>query len=313
MNTDVDRGRSYWDTICDMGISPKNTVFLLMLAAVSGALLWFAPENTPPKNEKPRVAATIFPLYDIARNIAGTDVEVSLILQPSAEPHSFEPSPSTVRELSEAASVYAIGHGLDGWLGPIIASTGTDLVVVDRGINVREVVETTEDEHGTVDPHYWLSVPNAKIIAETIADDLSARFPENELSFRANYSNYTERLNALEVELRAVIPAGKRIVTFHDAWYYFAEEYGLNIAGTFEPTPGREPTPRALADLRNIVREAGVSVIFTEPLFSDDAIESFALDAAIRIAELDDIGGTAGKESYIDLMLSNAYSIAEKK
>ena len=305
-----------------MRISAKNALFLMFLAGAAGALLWFAPHKEAQVSQKPRVAATIFPLYDIVRTIAGSAVDVTLILPPGAEPHSYEPTPSVVREVADAEAVYTIGHGLDAWIAPILAATTADTVIVDRGITLRRITKATPlggsgdsaaPSAAADDPHYWLTVPNAQRIAETVTDDLIARFPADTAVFRANYAAFADQLRALDIGIRAKIPQGKRIVTFHDAWYYFADEYGVRIVGTFEPAPGREPTARSLAALRAAIAETGTSVIYAEPLFSRSAIASFAIDSAIRIATLDDIGGTPGKESYIALMNANADAIAETK
>jgi len=299
-------------------------IFAALLVLASAALLLSAPLRDAASG-RPRVAATIFPVYDIATNVAGNVADVTLILPPGAEPHSFEPSPSTVREVAAASAVYAVGHGIDGWIDPLLAATSAAPVTVDRGIAllpsheaIRLSDEESEEEEGREnvgpdDPHYWLTVPNAILIAGTIADDLSARFPAHEDEFRSNAASYEVRLRALDAELRATIPDGKRIVTFHAAWYYFADAYGLEILGTFEPSPGREPTPRALAELRNLVRRNGIRTIFAEPLFSDAAIEAFAADEGLTIAHIDDIGGTAGRATYEELMRSNAKIIAESK
>lgn len=297
-------------------------IFLVAAALGAAALLFFAPRSTAPSS-KPRVAATIFPIYDIARNVAGTDADVTLILPPGGEPHSYEPSPSTVREVTASAAVYAIGHGVDSWIDPVLVSTGTPKVTVDRGITLRVSQEAIslgaempgDAEGGTdsEDPHYWLAVPNAMLIADTIAGDLSARFPSHAAAFRANLAAYRARLIALDAELRDTLKDGRKIVTFHDAWYYFADAYGLEILGTFEPSPGREPTPRALAALRDTVRRGGIKTVFAEPLFSDAAIDAFAKDEGLDIAFIDDIGGTEGRDSYEALMRSNAEIISKSR
>lgn len=294
--------------------------FAFMLVCAIAALFFYAP-RLEVSTGRPAVAATIFPLYDIVRNVAGDGVDVTLILPPGAEPHSFEPTPSTIREVSGSAATYAIGHGIDDWVDPVLAAGSSVKVTVNRGIALRESAETValaeseEVEHGPTDPHYWLSVPNGIRIAETVADDLAHRFPANADAFHANVAAYRARLEALDADMRSALADLERreIVTFHDAWAYFAAEYGLRIVGTFEPAPGREPTPRALTLLRDTVRTHGVRTLYVEPLFSDMAIASFAADQKLRIAAIDDIGGAPGRDSYESLLRYNAYTIAENQ
>lgn len=289
------------------------------------AMFFWAPRRTEPTGRS-RVTATIFPLYDIVRNVAGEAVEVRLLLKPGMEPHSFEPTPTAVRDVSGSAAIYAIGHGLDGWTAGIAASSGTPVVTVDRDIILRQGAENEsltagaaeEDEHeNEYDPHYWLSVPNAIRMAETVADDLTARFPSDAAAFRTNLDEYRSRLTALDTEIRTMLgalPADRRnIVTFHPAWYYFAEEYGLSVAGSFEVSPGREPTPRGLSALSTAVATADVRTLYVEPLFSDAAIRSFATDHDLGIAAIDDIGGTGGRDTYESLLRYDAEIIAENQ
>ncbi len=297
---------------------PAAAVFFIAAAALIAGLFWLtAAVRKPAPAANARVAATIFPLYDIVRNVGRGAVETDLILPAGAEPHSFEPRPSLVVSLRGAAAVYAIGHGLDGWIEPVVAAAGTTEVVVDRGIAIRPSVipfsepgSRTESE-GPDDPHYWLTVPNAALIARTVADDLSIRFPDQAGRIRSNLNSYLAELEAADRAIRQDL-AGLRsrsFISFHDAWYYFAAAYGLDLAGTFEPTAGREPTPRYLTALRDAIRKNNVTVLYFEPQFNVDLLRSFADDNNVKLAVLDDIGGAAGRDSYIKLMLANAETI----
>ncbi|MEY4723358.1 MAG: hypothetical protein RLZZ324_871, partial [Candidatus Parcubacteria bacterium] len=213
------------------------SVFVFALALLTAALVAFAPARMP-RSGRPRVAATVFPLYDIVRTIAGPDADVTLILPPGAEPHSFEPQPSTVRDIAASGAVYAIGHGLDDWIDAAADSAGTSKVLVDRGIALRPppyavaISGGTADQDGSdADPHYWLNARNGVIIAETVAADLSRRYPAHAEGFQARLDAYRTRLLALDDEIRAELAARpqKNIVTFHAAWYYFADAYGLLV------------------------------------------------------------------------------------
>lgn len=264
------------------------------------------------KEEESSVAATIFPIYDIAKNVAGEAVKVTLILPPGSDAHSFEPSPSLLKELNGAVTVYAIGYQLDEWSTVLADSVGAETTLVDKNISLRP---SMEEEEGPYDPHYWLSVPNAKIIATTIANDLIARFPEQTQTFSSNLETYLLELDTLDAETRAALKdiPNKNIVTFHDAWYYFTNEYGLTVAGTFEPTAGREPTPQYLAELVNKISEAGVKTIYYEPQMSISGYETFANDYDIELKVLDDIGGVAPYDSYINLIKTNVSTLQKNQ
>lgn len=292
---------------------------------IVGSLLWsFKGGGTPmdTSSQRLRVAATIFPLYDIAKQIAGSDVEVKLILPPGSEPHSFDPSPSLIRDLQTTDIVFAIGLGFDQWIVPITEGTDAQLVTAHQGIALMDVSEpitdegSEEEEHtGPTDPHYWLSIPNAKIMAENVAKTLSLADAEHADAYQTRLTEYVRELDGVDAEIRARLNSlsDKNIVTFHDAWYYFAKEYGLEVVGSFEPTAGREPTPKYLTLLSQVIERASTKTLYTEPLFSDAAIEAFAEDEGLALAAIDDIGGSKTLNSYIALMRSNAQTIHDNQ
>lgn len=287
----------------------RSLIFFLVVTLLLGGLvvaISFLPRLA--KNTEPSVAATIFPVYDIARNIAGDAVKVTLILPPGTDAHSFEPSPSLLKELNGARAVYAIGYQIDDWSTVLTKDVGATTVLVDKNITLRE---STDVEDGPYDPHYWLAIPNAKIIAQTIANDLAVRFPEHAQIFSDNLTAYEQSLDAADAEIRLTLKdiPNKNIVTFHDAWYYFASEYGLTVAGTFEPTAGREPTPQYLAELVSKITEAKVKTLYYEPQMSISGFETFAKDYNVQLKILDDIGGVAPYDSYINLMKTNASTL----
>ncbi len=297
------------------------TAILIMLAAVF-LLIAFAPRQRISRTTgQISVAATIFPLYDIVRNVGGSAVSVQLILPANAEPHTFEPTPSTINLVQNSAVVYEIGHGLDSWVTPIAGRVPQ--VVVDRGIAIRTAPVSptdvaralgTEPAQGD-DPHYWLTVTNARLIAATVAADLSARFPAVKDEVARNLQDYDRQLADADARIKAALSGVKNhdIISLHDAWYYFSEAYGLKVVGTFEPTPGREPTPKYLEALKQAVDQYGIRTLYREPQFDSRPIETFAQDYGLRLVVLDDLGGPADRDTYVKLMEFNASAIAENQ
>jgi zinc transport system substrate-binding protein len=292
-------------------LKPVNSLIIfIILAMIVGTVIVagiMTAENK--KTSAPSVAATLFPIYDIVKNIAGDSIKVTLILPPGADAHSFEPSPSLLKELDDTKVIYAVGHHLDEWAEVLADSVEAKVLTVDKGIRLR--ISTDEADEGPYDPHYWLSVPNAEIIATRIAEDLTIRFPEKKETVDANLETYLKKLVALDEESRLVLAnlPNRNLITFHDAWYYFADEYGLTVAGTFEPTAGREPTPQHLAELVSKIRKAKVKTIYYEPQMSVAGYETFADDYNIELKILDDIGGVAPFDSYINLIKTNVFTL----
>jgi zinc transport system substrate-binding protein len=296
-----------------------------------------------------KVAATIFPVYDIARQVAGDRAEVVGILPPGTSPHTFNPKPSDLAKLEGSKLVFAIGHGLDNWTESLLENLdGATVVTVDQGISLREFGEMHEhehegeehghehdedehvgekhegeehegDEHGDehghdhegVDPHYWLDAENASLIAATIAKSLGAVDPENADYYQANLTSLQAEMVELDAELASTLApaADKGLIMFHDSWNYLAAAYDLEVAGVFQISPGKEPTPQYLKELYETAEKHGVSTVFTEPQLGSTAIQPLIEDLGLNVDTLDPLGGVEGRDSYAALMRYNASTI----
>jgi len=283
------------------------TIFLITAAA--GFFLFRQTPAPPTKNERLQIAATIFPLYDIARNIGGVKTDVFLILPPGASPHTFDLKPQDVAKIQKADLVLAIGHGLDDWVTSALNSPDKK-VVIDKDIVIKKL-------EGKDDPHYWLSVKNAKQIALNISEILISHDPDNKSYYLQNTVSYLAQLELLEQELTLLnlqIPdKNKSLITFHDAWYYFSEERGLNVAASFEPFPGKSPSPSDLSQFEKAVKASGTKVIYSEPQLPADLLGPVAKDLGVKIAVLDPTGGIKDRDSYINLMRYNMHEIEKNQ
>jgi len=277
----------------------------LLRAAVAAGLLGLCGSAAA---EALRAAATIFPVYDILREVGGPLVEPVLILPPGASPHTFEPRPSNARALAHAGILFRVGHGLDDWAAGLAEASGVrKSVQVDGAIDLRRTAD------GSVDPHYWLSCRNAQAIARSVAGELALLLPERRAELERRLADCLARLDAADREIRKILEhlASRSIATLHDGFGYFADAYGLTIAAIFEPSGDREPSPRAVAEFQRRVRAANVRAIFAEPQLSKDAIRPIAGDLHLPVSTLDDLGGVPGRDSCASLLLFNARQVAD--
>jgi zinc transport system substrate-binding protein len=278
--------------------------------------------NVSPTEYKINIATTIFPLYDIAKNIAGEEVAVTNILPAGASPHTFEMTPEKVRELQNVQILFKIGHEIDDWTSSLAESyDGIEVVIVDNDISLlpfsefhihdEEDEHELEEENAEMDPHYWLSVNNAKSIASTIANKLSSIDPENADNYTNNLNSYLQKLTDLIDDAKSKLAdlGSNELIVTHDAWQYFNADFGLETVGAFQPSPGQEPTPQELAELQKSVSDNGVKALFTEPQLSKDIIEPFASDVNLPVYILDPMGGIDNRQSYIDLIKYNVDTI----
>lgn len=288
-----------------------GTAFLITATGSYFIAKNFTQVLTQTQSSKITIASTIFPLYDMVKNIGGDKVQSTLILPPGASPHTFDLRPSDVKKINDAQVVFAIGHGLDNWIYQNVLDQGAKKVTtVDNHIGVIK-------RNGEDDPHYWLNVENAKIIAQNIAQTLINNDPKNLSFYLKSLADYLVKLDQLELKMAQTLMdcpnnclvRNRNLVTFHDAWYYFASEFRFNILASFEPFPGKEPSALYLNEFENEIRKANVNVIYSEPQIPTDLLTPVANDLGLKISILDPIEGISQQRSYIDSMLYNMNEI----
>lgn len=302
-----------------------GTIGLILLGLVF--LLMYTTTITTNQQESPKkIGATIFPLADVAEKITGEDYEVVQVLPSGQSPHTFDPSPSSLTEIADARLVFKVGLGIDDWIDDVInaASGDTDLIEVHEDVPLHcgedvhshddedhEESESHDHEEGC-DPHVWLSLSNMEIIVDTMTDALSEAYPEDARTFQRNAQKYKDELQSLKRELTGVFEdkTNLEIITFHDAFGYFADEFGLNVVATIEPFPGKEPTPQYLSEVIGSIETSGVSAIFSEPQLSNAVVEAIAKDLDIEVKTIDPLGGVDQRGTYLELMRFNAAIIA---
>jgi zinc transport system substrate-binding protein len=254
-----------------------------------------------------KVATTIFPLYDIVKTVGGEKVDVKLVLPLGASPHTFEVTPGQVKDFQSVQVFFTIGHGIDDWTNDIATSVdGAEVFAVDENISLMpfEHKEGESEHEGSEDPHYWLSPNNAEQISKNVAEKLAEIDPENADYYKKNSEDFISQLETREKQWQEKIAVlDKRdIVVFHNAWGYFAKEFVFNVVTSFEPFPGKSPSPQYLADFQNEVMQSNIKTLFVEPQFSENSISTLAKDLGVSIEVIDPIGGVSGRESYIDLI-----------
>lgn len=265
------------------------------------------------------VITTIFPLTDIARQIAGPDVEVVQLIPSGSSPHSFSLAPKQISSLTRADVMFVIGHGLDDFavnsalkvknIPTVLASDNIEL----NKFNNQEG-EVSKTRLLTIDPHYWLSVPNAQIMAKTVATVLIKADPENRDTYNNNLKNYDIQLEQLEKELQRTAKGAKQksFIAIHDAWSYFAEQYDLNLVATYESTEGRQPSVKDIQKLGQIITASQITTFFTEPQKQSDAsARLMSEEFGLIIKILDPLGGIPESDSYIKLMQQNMKMIVD--
>jgi len=291
----------------------KNKFLVVLLVILTIVILglplyFFLTQNTIVVNKsKPKVAVTIFPIYDIVKNIAGDKVDVTLVLPVGTSVHTFEPKPTDIAKLENVQLVFKVGVGLDDWVEKMVPP---NVSRVDLSASVN-LLKSTDLEDGVYDPHYWLSVDNALLIAIKVKNEMVTLDPENAAYYENNLSSYSKQLDKLEKYINSELKdeKGKGIVTFHNAFTYFAYDNGIDILATIEPFPGKEPTPIYLKQVLQVIENNNVKVLFKEPQLSNSLLTSFVNDLGVKILTLDPLGGNENTDTYIKMMKYNTNEI----
>lgn len=260
-----------------------------------------------------KVIAGIAPLADFVRQVGGDRVDVKLLLPPGASPHVFEPTPKAVKDVSVANVFVKIGAGLEFWAEKIIQSSGNKkLIIVDSSSGI-QLIKHHDEAHGlsVADPHIWLDPVIAISIVAKIEKALSEADPQGAAVYEKNASAYKEKLSLLDRDIAGRVKTFriKEYVTFHPAWNYFSQRYGLRVSGVIEEAPGKEPGPKHIAKIIKDIKRTGSNIIFVEPQFNPKIGEVIAKEAGAKVLYLDPIGGQKGRETYIEMMRYNINAI----
>jgi len=260
-----------------------------------------------------RVVATTTVFADIVQNVGGSRVAATSIIPPGVGPEDFEPKPDDAKKIVDAQLIVSNGVGLDDFLDRLLASGSggtTPRLVLGDGIPVIAV-------DGQPNPHFWLDPSLVKqYYLPAIAAKLKQLDPAGAATYDANVAAYGAKLDALDTELEgkvAEIPeANRKLVTFHDAFPYFARHYGFELVGVVLANVGQEPTAADLAALVSKVKAAHVKAVFSEAQFSPKLSQTLADEAGIRTVVTtlyNDALGPAPADTYLGLMRWNVDQI----
>jgi ABC-type Zn uptake system ZnuABC Zn-binding protein ZnuA len=259
------------------------------------------------------VVTTTTILADLVHQVGGPLVHVESLVPKGGEVHTFDPSPSDVRRLAAAKVVFRNGLGLDDWLAALVADAGTKAPVIALGDDLPGVTYITGGmgEGGAPNPHLWLNVAYAARYVDRIAQALTTADPAHGQAYASGAAAYARTLAGLDAETRqrlATIPAADRVViSFHDAFAYFAAAYVLTIDGTIVDSPGQDPSAAQVARLVGVVRDKGVKAIFAEAQFSDALAQTIARETGATVVTglLTDSTGDPPQDTYVALMRWN--------
>ena len=239
----------------------------------------------------PLRVATLSPvLTEVARDVGGPDVTVTAVLAPGVDPHTFEPAPADLRALAGADLILASGLGLESYLDKIALNSGTHGRILEVGETLRPAVVTAGPSgRGEPDPHWWHSLPAMIAVTQSVAAELALLRPASAANFAARAQARTARVAALDIwvrsELAAIPPARRQLVTTHNAFSWFARDYGFTVHAISGLSPEAEPDARDFGRLAELIRREHIPAIFTESGESPKLAEALARETGARLGD----------------------------
>lgn len=266
-----------------------------------------------------KVVTTMSVLADMIKNVGGQRVQVENIIPLGAGPEDYQPAPQDAQKIAEASIVFYNGFGLEEWLDPLFASAGKpDQPRIELTEGLTPLVVGGE-EYSQGNPHFWMSAAHGVTYVENIRKGLAALDPAGEATYTANAKAYSQQLQALNEELKEqaqqIPEAQRKLVTNHDAFPYFAQEYGFAIVGSILGNPQAEPSAGDVAKLIADIRLQNVKAIFSESQFSQKLTDTISNDAGVQIVAnlaTDTLGDSAsGVTTYIDMLRYDMRTITD--
>ena len=308
----------------------KNRSLLIIVSALVLVAAFFAVVRSRRHAAEPatgapklKIVTTLFPLYDMARAIGADKAEVSLLLPPGVEPHSFDPKPGDMARINEAGIFIYTGGSMEPWAEDIVRSVSNkELLAVNAGLGVKLIRGTGVDPDepaNAPDPHIWLDLDNAEVMAGNIAAALEKKDPPNADLYRRAAAAYKGKLAALDAAYRTGLSACRtKVIIYggHYAFGYLARRYGLRYVAAQGLAPDSEPTARDLVALVEQVKKEQVKFVFYEELTSPRIAATIAGETGAKMLLLNAAHNVSRDQvergvSFFDILQSDLDSLRE--
>ncbi|GLR87378.1 metal ABC transporter substrate-binding protein [Bradyrhizobium iriomotense] len=276
-----------------------------LLPLVVASLLIASPLQAA---ERLNVVASFSILADFVRNVGGDRVNLTTLVGADSDVHVYTPAPGDAKRIADARLVIVNGLGLEGWLPRLVQSSGSKATVVTASAGIAPLKLGSDS-----DPHAWQSIPNAKAYVTNIAGALAAAAPEDAEFFRAQAEAYLDKLETLDREVREAIakipPERRKVISTHDAFGYFAAEYGIQFIAPLGVSTETEPSARDIAGIISQIRAQKIPAVFLENISDDRLIRRIAAETGSKVGGTLISDGLTGEKgpapTYIDMVRHN--------
>lgn len=301
----------------------KKTLLLFVIMLI--LLITTGCTNQNVDTSKLNVVSSFYPIYIATSNIidGANNVELTNLTAPSTGClHDYQITTQDMVKLSTADILIINGDGMESFVDKV-AQTYSNINIINASEGIKEnheeliAHEENHDEHEhnhEENSHYWVSISLYIEQVKNIKNELVKIDSQNADIYEKNANIYIEKLENLKAKMHSEVDdlENKNIVTFHEAFSYFAEEFNLNVVGVIEREPGTYPSSREIADIIKEIKSKNVNAIFVEPQYSRVAADAIARETSVKVYNLDPIvTGKLEKDAYIKIMEQNLMVLKE--
>ncbi|HOQ83638.1 MAG TPA: metal ABC transporter substrate-binding protein [Candidatus Syntrophosphaera thermopropionivorans] len=246
------------------------------------------------------IVVSIYPYELLLKQMVGPKIEVRTLIPPNFSPHTYNPSPAELKSLYDANLVFSNGFGLETNIQTALNALG------EKHLSAEQLLQLPQKEENP-NPHIWLSPRLMKKLVSELEEPLQRTFPsyKDSISFHCKelISQFSS-LDSLIIQERTQF-SHTPIITYHDSFHYFIQDYQLDYLGSIQSSPGQEPTPKELVYLGDLIKANQVKAIFVEPQMDRKSANVLAKEFHLQVIELDPLGRTINAQSLPKLILIN--------
>jgi zinc/manganese transport system substrate-binding protein len=306
----------------------RGVAALVVAAVVVVAAISAARAQAAGNRDKLNIVASFSILRDWVAIVGGDRVEASALVGPGGDAHVYAPTPRDAKIVGAASLIVVNGLGFEGWMDRLVQASATraPVIVASAGVMPQPPLlpgEGREDRFRNraagIDPHAWQSVRNAEIYVSNIRDGLMRADPQGRGTYEANAAAYIQELARLDADIRraaaTIAPARRKVITTHDAFGYFAADYGIAFVAAQGMSTEAEASARDIARIIRAIREQNIPALFFENAVDPRLVRRIAAETGARIGGTlfaDALTVTAGPAAtYVNMMRHNVHEIVE--
>lgn len=309
----------------------KIICLILCMTVILAVFCSCGKSDTHPNDNKLNIVTTIFPPYDFAREIGGDRINLSMLLKPGMESHSYDPTPQDIIKIQDCDLFIYVGGESDEWVRDILNS---DDKKPKKIISMMDIVDTVQEEivegmendddepqqETEYDEHVWTSPKNAVTITRAVSNALSELDPQNKTFFDNNTVDYCQKLSVLDNSFREVVDnAARKTIVFGDRFpfRYFADEYGLQYYAAFPGCSSEtEPSPATISFLIDKVKQEHIPVVFSIEFSNGKVADTICESTGAKKRSFHSCHNLTQDEfdngtSYLSLMQNNLLALKE--